>query len=103
LSLKTCRVRWRCVGLSGGAGYSAACAARVCCCGRRRSVGADGDAGATSAPVAASSGAAPFFQLVFNDVGKRSDQELEKMVRNAVRDAMASTRKTNRGSFRDRE
>ncbi|HBX5176017.1 TPA: phage tail tape measure protein [Klebsiella pneumoniae] len=59
--------------------------------------------GATSAPVAASSGAAPFFQLVFNDVGKRSDQELEKMVRNAVRDLMASTRKTNRGSFRDRE
>lgn len=59
--------------------------------------------GATSAPVAASSGVAPFFQLVFNDVGKRSDQELEKMVHNAVRDAMASTRKTNRGSFRDRE
>ncbi|HBQ2172839.1 TPA: phage tail tape measure protein [Klebsiella pneumoniae] len=59
--------------------------------------------GATSAPVAAASGAAPFFQLVFNDVGKRSDQELEKMVRNAVRDAMANTRKTNRGSFRDRE
>ncbi|UXO80937.1 phage tail tape measure protein [Klebsiella michiganensis] len=59
--------------------------------------------GVTSAPVAAASGAAPFFQLVFNDVGKRSDQELEKMVRNAVRDAMAGTRKTNRGSFRDRE
>ncbi|HBR1969824.1 TPA: phage tail tape measure protein [Klebsiella pneumoniae] len=59
--------------------------------------------GATSAPVAASSGAAPFFQLVFNDVGKRSDQELEKMVRNAVRDAMFSTRKANRGSYRDRE
>lgn len=59
--------------------------------------------GAMSAPVAAASGAAPFFQLVFNDVGKRSDQELEKMVRNAVRDAMANTRKTNRGSFRDRE
>lgn len=59
--------------------------------------------GATSAPVAAASGAVPFFQLVFNDVGKRSDQELEKMVRNAVRDAMAGTRKTNRGSFRDRE
>ena len=59
--------------------------------------------GATSAPVAASSGAAPFFQLVFNDVGKRSDQELEKMVRSAVRDLMANTRKTNRGSFRDRE
>ena len=59
--------------------------------------------GATSAPVAASSGAALFFQLVFNDVGKRSDQELEKMVHNAVRDAMAGTRKTNRGSFRDRE
>lgn len=59
--------------------------------------------GATSAPVAASSGAAPFFQLVFNDVGKRSDQELEKMVRNAVRDAMASIRKANRGSYRDRE
>ncbi|HHJ4358506.1 TPA: phage tail tape measure protein [Raoultella ornithinolytica] len=59
--------------------------------------------GATSAPVAVASGAAPFFQLVFNDVGKRSDQELEKMVRNAVRDLMANTRKTNRGSFRDRE
>ena len=59
--------------------------------------------GATSAPVAASSGTVPFFQLVFNDVGKRSDQELEKMVRNAVRDAMASTRKANRGSYRDRE
>lgn len=59
--------------------------------------------GATSAPVAAASGAAPFFQLVFNDVGKRSDQELEKIVRNAVRDLMANTRKTNRGSFRDRE
>lgn len=59
--------------------------------------------GAASAPVAVSSGAAPFFQLVFNDVGKRSDQELEKMVRNAVRDAMASTRKANRGSYRDRE
>lgn len=59
--------------------------------------------GATSAPVAASSGAVPFFQLVFNDVGKRSDQELEKMVRNAVRDAMASTRKAKRGSYRDRE
>ena len=59
--------------------------------------------GAASAPVAASSGAAPFFQLIFNDVGKRSDQELEKMVRNAVRDAMASTRKANRGSYRDRE
>lgn len=59
--------------------------------------------GATSAPVAAASGAAPFFQLVFNDVGKRSDQELEKMVHNAVRDLMANTRKTNRGSFRDRE
>ncbi|HHY1065515.1 phage tail tape measure protein [Klebsiella michiganensis] len=59
--------------------------------------------GATSAPVAASSGAAPFFQLVFNDVGKRSDQELEKMVRNVVRDAMSSTRKANRGSYRDRE
>ena len=59
--------------------------------------------GSTSAPVAAASGAAPFFQLIFNDVGKRSDQELEKMVHTAVRDAMASTRKTNRGSFRDRE
>ncbi|HDS8530884.1 TPA: phage tail tape measure protein [Klebsiella variicola] len=59
--------------------------------------------GATSAPVAAAAGAAPFFQLIFNDVGKRSDQELEKMVRNAVRDAMSGTRKTNRGSFRDRE
>ncbi len=47
-------------------------------CGRRHSVGADGDAGGNVCAVAASSGAAPFFQLVFNDVGKRSDQELEK-------------------------
>jgi hypothetical protein len=103
LSLKTCRVRWRCVGLIGSAGYSAACTACVRGCGRRHSVGANGDAGGNVCAGRASSGAAPFFQLVFNDVGKRSDQELEKMVRNAVRDAMASTRKTNRGSFRDRE
>lgn len=59
--------------------------------------------GAAPAPVAASAGAVPFFQLVFNDVGQRSNQELERMVRNAVRDALASTRKINRGSFRDRE
>lgn len=54
-------------------------------------------------PVSAPGGGAPIFQLNFNDVGKRSDQELERMVRNAVRDAMASTARGNRGSFRDRD
>ncbi|CAI0716659.1 phage tail tape measure protein, TP901 family, core region [Serratia liquefaciens] len=58
---------------------------------------------AAMAPVSAPGGGAPIFQLNFNDVGKRSDQELERMVRNAVRDAMASTAKGNRGSFRDRD
>jgi hypothetical protein len=58
--------------------------------------------GAVVAPVAASSGA-PVFQINFNDVGSKSVQELEKMVRNAVRDAMATTNRANRGSFRDRD
>ncbi|WP_037432270.1 phage tail tape measure protein [Serratia plymuthica] len=58
---------------------------------------------AAMSPVSATGGGAPIFQLNFNDVGKRSDQELERMVRNAVRDAMASTAKGNRGSFRDRD
>lgn len=58
---------------------------------------------AAMTPVSAPGGGAPIFQLNFNDVGKRSDQELERMVRNAVRDAMASTAKGNRGSFRDRD
>ncbi|MFP7610156.1 phage tail tape measure protein [Serratia quinivorans] len=58
---------------------------------------------AAMSPVSAPGGGAPIFQLNFNDVGKRSDQELERMVRNAVRDAMASTAKGNRGSFRDRD
>ncbi|KOR00967.1 phage tail tape measure protein [Pluralibacter gergoviae] len=55
------------------------------------------------APVSAPAGGAPVFNLVFNDVGKRTDQELEKMVRSAVREALATTGKSNRGSFRDRE
>ncbi|EPJ5821992.1 phage tail tape measure protein [Pluralibacter gergoviae] len=55
------------------------------------------------APVSAPAGGAPVFNLVFNDVGKRTDQELEKMVRTAVREALASTGRSNRGSFRDRE
>ncbi len=54
-------------------------------------------------PVSASGGGAPIFQLIFNDVGKRTDQELERLARNAVRDAMASTARGNRGSFRDRD
>lgn len=58
---------------------------------------------AVMSPVSAPGGGAPIFQLNFNDVGKRSDQDLERMVRNAVRDAMASTAKGNRGSFRDRD
>ncbi len=56
-----------------------------------------------SAPVSASAGSAPVFNLVFNEVGQHSPRELEKMVRDAVRDAMASTNRNNRGSFRDRE
>ncbi|MGO2154611.1 MAG: phage tail tape measure protein [Serratia proteamaculans] len=58
---------------------------------------------AAMTPVSASGGGAPIFQLIFNDVGKRSDQELERIARNAVRDAMASTARGNRGSFRDRD
>lgn len=54
-------------------------------------------------PVSAPGGGAPIFQLIFNDVGQRSDQELERIARNAVRDAMASTARGNRGSFRDRD
>lgn len=53
-------------------------------------------------PVSAQSGR-PVFNLVFNDVGKRTDQELERMVRRVVRDALANTSRSNRGSFRDRE
>ncbi|EGG1131264.1 phage tail tape measure protein [Escherichia coli] len=56
-----------------------------------------------SAPVTAPTGSAPVFNITFNDVGKRTDQELERMVRNVVRDAMASTNRNNRGSFRDRD
>lgn len=56
-----------------------------------------------SAPVFATGGAAPVFNLNFYEVGQHSPRELEKMVRNAVRDAMASTNRNNRGSFRDRE
>lgn len=54
-------------------------------------------------PVSAPSSGTPVFNLTFNDVGKRTDQELEKMVRTAVREALASTTRNNRGSFRDRE
>ena len=56
-----------------------------------------------SAPVTAPTGGAPVFNITFNDVGKRTDQELERMMRNVVRDAMASTGRINRGSFRDRD
>ncbi|HFS7358576.1 phage tail tape measure protein [Enterobacter roggenkampii] len=56
-----------------------------------------------SAPVTAPTGGAPIFNITFNDVGKRTDQELERMMRNVVRDAMASTGRINRGSFRDRD
>ncbi|HDK6380001.1 TPA: phage tail tape measure protein [Klebsiella pneumoniae] len=56
-----------------------------------------------SAPVSAPGGTGPVFNLNFYEVGQHSPRELEKMVRNAVRDAMASTNRNNRGSFRDRE
>ena len=56
-----------------------------------------------SEPVSAPAGGAPVFNLNFYEVGQHSPRELEKMVRNAVRDAMASTSRNNRGSFRDRE
>lgn len=56
-----------------------------------------------SAPVTAPTGGAPVFNITFNDVGKRTDQELERMMRNVLRDAMASTGRINRGSFRDRD
>ena len=56
-----------------------------------------------SAPVTAPTGGAPIFNITFNDVGKRTDQELERMMRNVVRDAMTSAGRINRGSFRDRD
>lgn len=55
------------------------------------------------APVSAPAGGAPVFNLVFNDVGKRTDQELEGMMRKIFRELLASAGKSNRGSFRDRE
>ncbi|WP_156123993.1 hypothetical protein [Enterobacter sp. Bisph1] len=58
--------------------------------------------GAVIAPVAAPS-AAPVFQINFNGVGSKSLPELEKMVRDAIRDALATTNRANRGSFRDRD
>lgn len=59
--------------------------------------------GAGALPVSAPSGAAPVFQIIFQDTGKYTLQELERMARSAVKEAMASTRKSNRGSYRDRE
>ncbi|HBR7000749.1 TPA: phage tail tape measure protein [Klebsiella aerogenes] len=59
--------------------------------------------GPLSAPVSAPARGAPVFNLVFSEVGQHSARDLERMVRNAVRDAMASTNRSNRGSFRDRD
>lgn len=59
--------------------------------------------GPLSAPVSAPTNGAPVFNLIFNEVGQHSARDLERMVRNAVRDAMASTTRSNRGSFRDRD
>ncbi|ELA2560060.1 TPA: phage tail tape measure protein [Klebsiella aerogenes] len=59
--------------------------------------------GPLSAPVSAPTNDAPVFNLIFNEVGQHSTRDLERMVRNAVRDAMASTTRSNRGSFRDRD
>ncbi|HHI2553923.1 TPA: phage tail tape measure protein [Klebsiella aerogenes] len=59
--------------------------------------------GPLSAPVSAPTNGAPVFNLTFNEVGQHSARDLERMVRNAVRDAMASTTRSNRGSFRDRD
>lgn len=57
---------------------------------------------ASMAPVSAG-GAGPTVQIIFQDTGKHTIQELERMARNAVRDAMAGAGRTNRGSFRDRD
>ncbi|HEB9105548.1 TPA: phage tail tape measure protein [Klebsiella aerogenes] len=59
--------------------------------------------GPLSAPVSAPTNGAPVFNLIFNEVGQHSARDLERMVMNAVRDAMASTTRSNRGSFRDRD
>jgi len=56
--------------------------------------------GATPAPVTPQSGAAPVFNLNFYDVGQKTNQELERMVRQAVRDVMAGS-KNKRGSYQD--
>ncbi|QUG76382.1 phage tail tape measure protein [Erwinia sp. E602] len=58
---------------------------------------------AAAVPVSVSTGGTPVFQIIFQDTGKYTQQELEKLARNAVKEALASTRRSNRGSFRDRE
>lgn len=56
--------------------------------------------GAAPAPVTPQSSGAPVFQLNFYDVGQKTSQELERMVRQAVRNAMAGS-KNKRGSYQD--
>lgn len=56
--------------------------------------------GVAPAPVTPQSGGAPVFQLNFYDVGQKTSQELERMVRQAVRNAMAGS-KNKRGSYLD--
>lgn len=56
--------------------------------------------GVAPTPVTPKSSGAPVFQLNFYDVGQKTSQELERMVRQAVRDAMAGS-KNKRGSYQD--
>lgn len=56
--------------------------------------------GVAPTPVTPQSSGAPVFQLNFYDVGQKTSQELERMVRQAVRNAMAGS-KNKRGSYQD--
>lgn len=56
-----------------------------------------------NAPVYAASGGMPDVHIHFHDVGKYTQQELENMMRKIMREEVAGTRRSNRGSFRDRE
>ncbi|PWC09673.1 phage tail tape measure protein [Brenneria roseae subsp. americana] len=55
------------------------------------------------APVSASPGAAPSFNLVFNDVGKQDPRELAQLIEQKIRQILNERDRNNRGSFRDQD
>lgn len=57
----------------------------------------------STAPIATSPGAAPSFNLVFNDVGKQDPRELAQLVEQKIRQILNERDRNNRGSFRDQD